>query len=467
MSSLIFLRKFCLVTLPLVLAVLIIFRQVQYIIKKEEPEAPLAFLELNSKEIKTRLSQLGFEARQELARRFRELAIAEMVTSSERQEIQLKLLCLSLSAAGAALELEPYASRSLLSWAGSRQLLGEYDCNQSIDGLPYNQGDYRDVVSFVVNIEPSNPQLLFAGGIIYNLDNQLQLAAPLFRKAVDISTEFGFSQEQYLISLLEAGALPEKILPPNLIQLTKWSRQIEGFYGAGLVRAEPPFKASLERLQIEALNRAIDQVSDKKMERDVLYQSALKLSSYEGGDEFRKLLDKFLSKEAKKRGEEALSLFFSRRSELRSAEFILASLRKDTRPLRSQFFNWGSSKEVTFDEHGESVGIFLSSHTPIKRIEVASDAVGANLSSSNIRVYFSQDNIKWEEASAYLKWEFISLAGKPIFAISLNQAYLQETKLSHSFSSIEKARLWKINYSGITREGNFAARLDRMVKGFY
>lgn len=379
----------------------------------------------------------------------------------EAPEERLGLLCESLGSYRRALLRQPSNARNLLAFANVRQILGSTSCEElaargtvlnSEPGAvePDSAVGFEEVVNFALRRDPTDPQVMYASGVLYLYAGQRQRALELFNQMLTFAISVSPARERVMLGAVQSPEDLEVLLPGRFPQVARWSRilkerDFERFRSFGAV---------LTRLQKNAIALSAEEYQRGAIDTALHNQRLESLRGVILDPTVRQLVDMQRSGCAARAGNRFLAEYLGGRARLTSVPAVVATLPSDTRPRKNSLTGWGRREPVVFDEFYRSVGAFVPSGARVELIELSSGRRGSvDELSNNVRVFSSEDNQNWQEIATDQRVRAYHDQGRPLLAIQIPE-------------SSREARFWKIHFASSLRLGRMSDELPMMLSLF-
>lgn len=370
---------------------------------------------------------------------------ARLSDASGQPDMRIRNLCLAVSAYGEALRKRPRDARVLVRWASLRQVLGNVEC-----GLELTSGDALNATNLANQYSPNDPAVQYLAGKIFFWEGARNEAWKSFRKLLNYSTKLEPGKRDYIASLVDNEQDLSELVPDRFPQIYEWTNKF---------KIERPDKFAqlsqqFSRMQTVAVLRSVEEYNRSVIPAELHRKRLLALRALAPEDIVLKLINLELAR-LYSSGEvtsgvadKDRSRIFSFLSQLSLQPFVAASIKSDSRPLKSSLMGWGSVDSVRVNDYYQSVGFFIPASHKAKFVELRGISCPDQLFVRNLKIYHSGNNQVWEEIPESAKPEILSFPEQCLVLLKLAPA---------------DSGYWKINFASGQREGSFYNNLDSMI----
>jgi hypothetical protein len=362
----------------------------------------------------------------------------ERANTAQSPEESREWRCQALNESFRALELDPYQTDNLMTWA----LLAE-DLGPKCADTSSVKGNPEHAIDLALELTPLKPRVLYLASTYYFGKNERDQAFRIAAKLLEANAALTDHQSQFLFSQIEAEEDVAKLIPGRFPNIIPWSYR---FASLNPDRYEY-LRGALETLQIQAVKELPPSCRTRDLAPCTHMLFALNGAS--AGDEVRKLIDKLLSDLLARNAE--TKLYLSERSNLEAIPIVTAFVRSDTQPNRNNLYNWGRNEVVYLDDYYSSMGFHSPPGVPVGMIELQGSAKSKFPALEAVRVYGSSDNIKWFDVTNDSKIISVLLDRSPTLSIKLPPT---------------EYRYWKVHYSSAQKSMTFGQELRRLLRAF-
>ncbi|MCB0329195.1 MAG: hypothetical protein KDD70_06015 [Bdellovibrionales bacterium] len=324
----------------------------------------------------------------------------------------------------------------------------------------YSGDQRRALLSKIANDYPWDPQVQYQIGRLAWSLGMPEVAKVAFNRYLvgtpAVSSETADVVEEWI---LESGEVLAT-LPAEMPQTTYWSRRLRAHLElSGQLESSPLIPALAEK-QRKAIEARWQDVEGGEFPVDLFVSELVDLSPLAASDSVRKEIDATIlhvSRTYQNRGSRnrqllsnSLSSFLSLRAQHGALQVSKGWNYYDLKPDSGMLSMWGTREPTIFDQRYRSVGFMTARAESPVLITLTTPSPLTPDVVSRLRLFYSDDNIHWNELSAALYEADVLSVGEN----SVLYFHLLERKSS---------RLWKIHYASKSDTGKIEGNVNAFL----